>query len=450
MTKSNLNPKLMERLRAARSVKEILSIVEPVEDLLSELGAKTDRLLKSVSSVKMVKHKISLSNRALELSDIAEQDEADPDRLSGKIRRGVDARIPKLKTQVTGFKIPDMSKLTRDNETLADLTDVIKALDLAEQVLLGGSLSDVSSRNATLDHIRNSQKEAREILNNHLTAMSKIAKKTMPSQHKAVIKAVSAYIESVIDSAHHSGLFPRTFIYQPARNTFKYTAGNSTVETVVKDTVQYQTFIFVENFMNTDGEIFDSYAFVLTGVLDLEDGKLAHYLTTIKDDAVPGSFNLGREVENSGDLKRRINSLLSIDHFTTREDRKILPYSTQTLRRNTGLLGSSDKVDRVRIFGDEIYVRLVQGLNASQEQNALEDISNALRSIFSKDLQRGNNALKLVVQNSRSTGRKIYKFFISPVGKQDKISLTVSKLKDIADILELHPSQVDSIRQALK
>lgn len=428
MAKPNKNSTVIKKLREARSIKQLLDILAPVADSVAEIEDNAEALLKSVSSVRTVSIKLdmqSLSN-ARELGDLLDDAAPTKTRRSG-------TRIPSMRAVLENFEAPDLKHLQRDSKALDRLSQDIAELEVAEQVLMSGSLSDMSGRSAALKSIQALKKQAKEALDKQLAAMAKIAKKTKPKPHTGIVAACIKHLESILDKGSYSGIESKTFIYP--------TGADSSV-------IHYQTYIFINDFMNEEGHVYDSYAFVLTGILDMDTGELHHALTAVKDHMVPGSFAVGKTVENSSELKRRINTLLAVDSFRAHQDRKVLKHTTKHLK-NSSLPESSSSIKSVGVRNDEVWVSLVPGLTDAEEKSALESIMGSLSTIFRSKLQGSRNSIQRIRAISRRDGRPVYRFYITAQGKRDKAEINANKLRQIADVLELTPQQIASIKQSL-
>lgn len=409
--------KTEEKILSVRSIKELMSLILPIKEDIDELDETTTRLLTSISSGRKstIKH-ISLSARIIEQGDMD---------VAPAAKRGVQVR-----TVLTEFNTPDFSDLTQDNETLKQLTEHLHELESAEQVLMSGALQSIPGRERAIKEIRMVREKARAVLDKQLQAMSKIAKKDTPKAHIAVVKDATNYITNQLDASSYSAISRRTFVYP-----------NKT-----RDQLMYQTFIMIGDFENQDGDTYDRYSIVLTGVLDLDSGELIHYITSSKDHLIPGSFKIGPAVDTSAQMKRRISDLFNVDSFMVRGVRKTLGSNTMTLRKNTELPEIS-AVNRVRVFNNTIYVELKRSLTDEQEKIALNDIRAAIRRIFARQIKR-SNSLTYRKETSRRNGAPIYAFNIVPSNPSDTM-LSVRKLNQIRDALNLSPDQVETIKQAI-
>lgn len=427
--KTDRNSETIAKLSGARSIKEIMSIVSSIEDDLDKITDSTNKLLTSVSSVKSVTLSLSNAAKEIELSDFGTKR---PKALA-------------VKTVLSKFTVPDFSSLTKNTDILAQLNQYIVELEVAEQVLVGSTqFADARSGKTALDSIRKLLEEARATLNKQLTAMTKIARKTSPKQHKALTDFCIDTLKNTLDKSHYSSIDTKTFVYHDKA-------------TPIRD-VYYQTYIFINNLTNMSEEVYDHYSMVLTAVIDVDTGEMVHHLTSLKDQRIPGSFALGDVVETSAKLKTRIVDLLSVDDFFARGSRRTLPITTADLRKNVNITGAKHvgrlsgsalkNVAAVRVQNDEVYVRLDEGLSDSQRKTALEDVLVALRTVL-KMTTTTKNSISIQEMRSRASGSTWYRFYVTDVNKS-KYAMTNNKLKQLTEMLELSPEQTSAIRQALK
>jgi hypothetical protein len=430
--KADRNSETIAKLTGARSVKELLSIIQGIEDGIDKIDKSTNKLLSSVSSTKSITISLSNAAREIELGDIGG-------------RRTRQVKAPAVKTILQKFTVPDFSALTKNTETLAQLNQYITELEVAEQVLVGSSqLSDAKASQGALESIRALTEEARTTLHKQLTAMTKIARKTSPKQHTALTKYCVSVLEETLDKSHYTNIDTKTFVYHDKSDP-------------IRD-VYYQTYIFVNNLTNLADEVYDHYAMVLTAVVNVNTGELRHYLTSMKDQRIPGSFTLGEEVASGQKLKTRIVDLLSVDDFFARGSRRTLPLTTQDLRKNVNLGGAKNigrlggkalkNVLAVRVQNDEVYVRLAQGLSDAERKASLEDILVALRTVL-KMTTTTKNSISIQELRSRSKGVTWFRFYVTDSNKS-RYAMTNQKLKQLAEALDLSPEQMSSIRQSLK
>lgn len=426
---SDFSSARIEKLRTARSGKELLQIIQDMAENVQGLSDNAQSLLKSVSSVRSVRRNISLSND-IELGDLNDI------QVSGKkITPSSKIRIPSMRTVLDegSFDAPDLSELKRDNKALHELNQGITELEVAEQVLMSSSLADLKTSQSALKAIRAAKAEAEKALKIQLTAMSKIAKKTKPRVHLGICQAVVKHLQAVLDKKSYVSIEdPKTFVYQQS-----------------DDIVHYQTYITVDHLVNGDDTVYEAYTFVVTGVLNTMTGELHHTVTSIKDNQVPGTFPIGTEVDTGSDMKRRINSLLSIDGFSATHDRRVIPVSTKYLKQDSSLPESSPNISNIRVQNDFVYVTLVPGLTDAEVKDTVTDVTAALKRIFADKLKTRRLSIRSRKQTGRVSGQTIYVFYIeAPTGKH--IEITNRKLSEVADALNLTPAQVGKIRQALK
>lgn len=427
--RSDFSSAKIEKLRNARSGKELMQIIQGMSEEIHTLADDAQTLLKSVSSVRSVRQRISLSS-ALELGDLA-----DMPAPGKKIRPSSQVRVPSMRTVLDegSFEAPNLAELKRDNSALRDLNQGITELEVAEQVLLGSALADLTTRNAALKAIRAAKAEAEKALKLQLTAMAKIAKKTKPRVHLGICQAVVKHLQAVLDKKSYVAIEePKTFVYQQD-----------------EDVVHYQTYITIDHLVNGDETVYEAYTFVITGVLNTLSGELHHAVTSIKDNQVPGTFPIGTSVDTGADMKRRLNSLLSVDGFNATHDRRVLPVTTKYLKNNSSLPESSPNISNIRIQNDFVYVTLVPGLTDAELKDTLADVMAALKRIFADKLKTRKFSIRSRIQTGRVSGQKIYVFYVeAPQGRH--MEITNRKLNEVADALGLTPNQVSKIRQGLK
>lgn len=409
------NSKNMNALRGARTATEFKKILGDVVD--------------SVSNVNVPRNLMSLSAKAIELSDIKQ------------------TGVKKAQTKTLDLNsIIDISKIdlnnvrekAKYNRQVNQLSQAIAELNTAYTIMNSKMFSAFKDQNKAAQSMLNVIKEATDTRTNLVRVMSIDVKKDAPPEHTKLAGSIANYLKSILPSEQYSNIRIRTFIASAV------------------DPIIFQTFVFVDNFVNSDGVHYQNYAVVLSTSVAVASGISANYVTTLFDEKVPGSFPLGRSVDTAAQMKKAINSLMAIDGFLNFAERKPIAKGTSTLRNSTMLGGGTVMVkgkpveifDSIRVQNDKLYVRLVQGLTKTERQIATEEIlaqaSTALRSGMSSK----NSMIHRFVKGRG--GREFIEIALTTSGGAAKGALTLAKIDQLAESLGLTNDQKRLLKQSVK
>lgn len=406
----------MTALRGARTAKEFRNVL--------------DKVIATATSVVIPKQLLSLSAspKAIELSD-----------LEGSIK-GKQAKTLDLNQVIDLSKIDisDVQDKAKYNQQVADLSQAIGELAVAYQILSSKTFSAFKDQNAAAKSLLNVINQAKDQQTKLVRLMSIDVKNGAPKEHTKLAATIANYLSKILNKEDYTKIRTRTFI---ASGT---------------DPICFQTYVFIDNFVNSEGLHYPNYALVLSTTIAVATGISENFLTSLVDEKVPGSFPMGRKIDTAPEMKRTINQLMAVDGFLNYSERKPINRSTQNLR-NTTQLGQAQHAirgrnkeifDNVRVQNDSLYVRLVPGLSPSEKKEATTEIlgmaSTALRAG-----RGGKNSVIHQIVNGRN-GRQFVKISLTGSGGTAKGVLTLKKIDDIADVMGLSKEQKRLLKQSVK
>lgn len=410
------NSKNMNALRNARTATEFKKILDGVVGSVSSVHKKVPRNL------------LSLSAKAIELSDIK-------------------PGVKKAQTKTLDLNsVIDISKIdlnnVRDkakyNRQVNQLSQAIAELNSAYTILNSKAFTAFKDQGKAAQSLLNVIKDATDLRTNLVRVMSIDVKKDAPPEHTKLAGSIANYLKTILNKEQYSNIRIRTFVASAV------------------DPIIFQTYVFVDNFVNTDGIHYQNYAVVISTSVAVASGISSNYITTLVDDKVPGSFPLGRTVDTPAQMKKAINSLLAIDGFLNFSERKPITKGTNALR-NTSMLGGGTVMvkgkpmeifDNIRVQNDKLYVRLVPGLSKAERQIATEEIlaqaSSALRAGVS-----GKNSLIHRFVKGRG-GREFIEIALTTSSGAAKGTLTLAKIDQLSEALGLTNDQKRLLKQSVK
>lgn len=367
--------KNVEKLQNARSLSELLSVVDVIKASITKIGKSTNGLLKGLSSTSTIN--ISLSSaEEVELSDIKRKAKrASKETELSDIKTNHKKAPASLKTVLdkNTIKTPSKAQLAKNSTALEEITSAIEDLQIALRVLTTKQFAKMDDSKAAVALIKGLIDQAKTLKDTHLNAISVIARDFTPTDHKKAVKALRKLIKSEINEETYTAIQVKSFILNPA-----------------PDTIYYQTFMLLRNLTNEDGFAYEAYSYVLTGSFDIGSGELTHYMTTLKDPKVPGTFPIGKEVPDVRALSTQIKAYNVIDSLISTQGRLKFNKSGRDVR--TGPLGASKDIDTyniggktvagIRIQNKQLYVRLKRGLSDKQKKDLVMRLVPIIKAIF--------------------------------------------------------------------
>lgn len=410
----NYSSENMQGLRQARTATEFRNVLQRVVSLAS--GFTIPKELKSVSA------------KALDLSDIE-------GTVKTKQARSIDLNSV---IDVSKIDIADVQKKASYNNQVAELNQAISELGVAYQILSSKTFSAFKDQSSAADNLLSVIKDARDVQTRMVKLMSLNNKDGAPPEHKKLAATIANYLSKILNKEQYSRLRQRTFI---AHGT---------------DPIVFQTYIYVDDFVNSEDEHYQNYALVLSTRIAVATGISENYLTTLVDEKVPGSFPMGRLVETAPAMKKAINSLLAIDGFLNYSERKPIGKSTGFLKRNTQFGSEVHTVngrdaeifDDVRVQNDSLYVRLVQGLTAQEKRDAVKEILAMAGSVLRAGSGTKNSLIHRLAKGRN--GREFVVVSLTTSQGTAKGVLTLAKIDQIAQVMGLNPSQKRLLKQSVK
>lgn len=406
----------MVALRGARTAKEFRKVL--------------DKVIANATSVTIPKSLLSLSARSktIELSDL-------DGSIMGKQTKTLDLNQV---IDLSKIDISDVQNKAKYNAQVSQLSQALGELSIAYQILSSKTFSAFKDQGTAAKSLLSVITQAKNQQQQLVRLMSIDVKNGAPKEHTKLAATIANYLTKILNKEDYSKIRSRTFI---ASGT---------------DPICFQTFVFIDDFVNSDGMHYPNYAIVLSTTIALANGISNNYVTSLVDEKVPGSFPMGRLVETAPEMKRAINQLMAMDGFLNYSERKPINRSTQNLRDTTQLgltkhniRGRQKEIfDNVRVQNDSLYVRLVPGLSPSEKKEAVTEILGMASTVLRAG-KGGRNSVIHQIVNGRG-GREYVKISLTGSGGTAKGVLTLKKIDDIAEVMGLNPQQKRLLKQSVK
>lgn len=407
------NSSNMTKLRTARTAREISRTVSTITAVISEV--KVPKVRRSVSNT-----------TAIELADLGKAE-----KKGSKIRKKLDTTIDLDQIDVT-----DLKKKARINGYVADVHQAVAELIVAYQILSSKTFKAFKNQGEAAASLLTVIKEAKKQQQEMIKVLSINAE--APKEHTKIATSVAGYVKTkILSKEQYTKIKMRTFV---ASGT---------------NPVTYQTYIYIENLTNVEQEVFAHYSVVVSTTVELSTGEAQHFITTLVDEKMPGTFPLGKQATHLAEMKKNLNGLFSYDGMLNFAARAPISKTTDTLRKQSALGLKTHKVrgkdlqliDGIRIQNDRLYVRLVPGLSVAERKTAVEEVIAMAGSILRPKNQRKHGLIHKIVRGR--TGRDWIELSTISGGTLAG-TLTLAKVKQIAEELDLDAAQIRAIKQAVK
>ena len=410
----NYSSENMQGLRQARTATEFRNIL--------------DRVVSVASGFAIPRELESLSAKAVDLADIE----------GAVTRKQAKAINLNQVIDVSKIDINDVQQKAQYNNQVAELNQALSELGVAYQILASRTFSAFKDQKSAADSLLRVIKDARDTQSRMVKLMSLNNKEGTPVEHRKLVATMANYLSKILNKEQYSRLRQRTFIAHGS------------------DPIVFQTYIYIDDFVNSEGEHYQNYALVLSTKIAVATGISENYVTTLVDEKVPGSFPMGTLVETAPTLKKTINNLMAVDGFLNYSERKPLNKTTGFLKRNTqfgsevhNVKGRDAEIfDDVRIQNDSLYVRLVRGLTPTEKRDAVQEIV-AMASALFRGGKAGRNSIIHRTAKGR-TGREYVIISVTTSQGTEKGILTVAKIDQIAQVMGLNPQQKRLLKQSVK
>lgn len=406
----------MVAIRSARTAKEFRKVL--------------DTVIATATSVTIPKKLLSLSAspKAIELGDLEGS-------IKGKQAKTIDLNQV---IDLSKIDITDVQSKAKYNDQVSQLSQAIAELSVAYQILNSKTFSAFKDQNGAAKTLLNVITQAKNQQSQLVRLMSIDVKNGAPKEHTKLAATIANYLSKILNKEDYSKIRTRTFI---ASGT---------------DPITFQTYVFIDNFVNSDGMHYPNYALVISTKIAVATGISENFLTSLVDEKVPGSFPLGRLIATAPEMKRTINQLMAMDGFLNYSERKPINRSTQNLRETTmlgqnehNIRGRSREIfDNVRVQNDSLYVRLAPGLSPTEKKEAITEILGMASTVLRAGRGGKNSVIHQLVTGRN--GREFVKISLTGSGGTAKGVLTLRKIDEIAEVMGLNPQQKRLLKQSVK
>ncbi len=434
MIKVDVNSKVIQKIKGARSLKDLASILKKLTIASEEHSDATDALLDSVSTKLSIPISISARRvKTTEVSTIEPTAKTREEKLSDGQKQIKRKKAAQALVRIKDFKAPSLKDLIRDSESLSIFAQQITELETLKRTLFSDNFANLPNTKSLIKSTEKTIKETKISRDKQLKAMN-LAVNTKPKEVKRFSSLVANVIRANIPEDLYSKFSQKSYLLHPN-----------------KQTIWYQTYYILQDFLIDEDYIIDTFIFVVTSIVNLETGYFDNHLTLIKDPKIPGSFDTGPFVETDAKMKRYFNALLSSeDYKESKMRRRSLKGTrfptTKTLKEKGGVLNSSEFVDNVRIHKNRIYFTLIPGVDKEEIDQAVVDLKLAMNTLYART-KRGNSAIKHKIERSVSKNTVHVIFAITPDATAEEKML--HKVDRISQVLGIDKATARKLKESL-
>ena len=407
--------KTLRRIRDARTVKELSSIIDP--------------LIKDVSSISVESKAITSISAEIELGGMVVR----------PVRTATDARYDNV-VDLSDVDLNSVEGRAKAAQQMAILNRIVSELNVAYQVLRSPAFSSFKAAKSASDALAKVIQEARA-KHSKLVKAAAAPSTEVPKEHVQRARSIANYMKKVIPENSRGAVLVAHYIANK-----------------VGPVANYQSFITVKDFTSNEGYTYPNYVIVLTSSVNTNTGETKTFITSQQELKAPGSFPYGSAVTSPSQLKSSINRLLALDGSPFMGDRVPVGRTTAQMRAATALGlklhvidgKSREVIDGVRVSNNKIYVRLVAGMDAKERTEAVNEVVSIVSSMYGSIGKAANkNAVtyRMIRGNSK---REWMEFTVLPSRGSKTGKMTLERINEVATLLGLDETQKRQIIAAVK
>ena len=383
--------KRLDKIKAARSINEILDVVSDIAYEFKNSSAVVDRIVSSLSASIVM------------------------DVRNTKPSKSID----------TEFKAPKLADLKKHVDVVHKMYDNVLELDAAE-AMIKQSFAGNKKLPAALAAIKDLKRDIDNSINDAFDALGAIAAKHVPTKLSKLVDSVTSHVIDVLPTKTYKNVFRQLYVIPDPTSSGIF---------------HFCDYIGIEGLKNEQGFTYDQYYVIVTGVVQ-KNGVMTFFINGLPDFKAPGRYPLGKEVLDIAGAKKHVNLLLDHNNFVVDFEKKPMPIDTDRAA-NAGFT-SIKGVDSVKVVDDELLVILTADATDRQIKSLELDVRARLNSLVGA---RKNDTVfqsKLV----RNGSRRALKFILVPnVGR--KMDVSLQKLDEVAEMMNLTDKQKAALRFAL-
>lgn len=351
--------------------------------------------------------------------------------------------------------IPDdstLKKLSRYATIINSMYNNIDNIKVAKHI----GKTQFSSLDAIDDYLASCDKliaEAQDVIANTFNSISGLAKKHAPKKLELLARAIQNFFLSKVTEDMYSSI-TKTIQVVPVKDS-KVLEKNDKIETLLfAITIRIRDFkLSNDRSVGGKGFSFREFDLVTTAKIDVATGLISYYVTAKPEFSLPGTYDVGKEVNTEKSAIEAISKLISYYNFSMFIDRK--PISVDDTGRSN--IAKVPGVEKVKVVNDAITVLLRAGANDKVKQNAMLRVFELLRNAYGNEIEIAcNDTRRLNLVNKKTKEKEqhvvLHFSFSSKAGKKSdkKIhKINAEKLEILREQLGLTPADMSEIKKLI-
>lgn len=427
----------IENLKNARSIDDFLRALKLLKEKAKENAKLISNLNESVScSLSGIK-----TRSKIKISTSVDDDVFETRRNETPLpfNQGKKVKVP------DSFKRPDIKELVQIFEPIKQAYGVLKNLREME-VIYENKLSEFPNNETVRKKAKlfsNEVAEMKKLISDSFqeayNSLNAIARENHPKKLDDIVDHIKELVEELVDKNNYSNIEEKFFV-APVQKTgeknIHYTYYIGLLD--LKDLVEYK---------------YDSFYFVITGILDSTDGTISYYLAFLYEFQPPGSFPVGKPLTSFSkeSLKRTVENYLTSVNIKSKFEK----YPFDISKEKAEVIGLFDipGVKNVLSKNNIISLILEENLGSTETQrlNKLSKIIYDARILLKRYLNSTNEKYAKSLTHSISKtkkGKDVVRFMLisSPKSKQP---VSQEMLDQIAEIYDLDREEQNELKRCL-
>lgn len=397
--KSAKRTQRLERIKNARSLNDILTIVDEIAYEFKNSAAIVNKLIASLASG--TGGMIKFDNR----------------RGENEVPQAGDAK----------YVVPPLRELKAHIDVLDRFYDNMVELDAAE-ALVKQAFAGQKKQPEALRAIKELRLEVDEKLNDAYQSLNELTRKHIPKGVERQFEALKGYLITVLPVNSYDDM---TAMY--------YVVPDKTDKSIM----QFCCYLGLDGLKNREGYRYDLYYFVLTGVVQ-NTGALEFYLNSLPNFILPGRFPLGKQIRDTNAMKQHVDMLLSHNDFVATHEKLPLPFDQE--RANKAGFTTLKHVESVHVADDTFTVVFTPDISTrAKAKPVVLNIMARLNSIL------GENKTAKIFQPEyiKRGGKPAVKFILTP-NLDRRAGFSLQKLEEVSELFNLTENQQAALRFALQ
>lgn len=273
-----------------RTLPEVDSLLEKIKEKIADL----DELTKSFQT------QFARAEKACEASAVGDAETAGPFSFKVDFKDGDAPKSRKIdiKTQkLDKVVVPKPEILRKNFDLVVELYDQLETLQNVYNSV-STNLRGVKGSVDTLKKIKGMISLAQAKINKALGFLATVGEKYAPQPFRKLVESTIELVEQGLD-------------FQGYENYLYAT------ETPHKE-LQFTHYVVLKGLTDNDGNQFPSFYIVFTCLLRPDDGKVIpeYYVTVMHEFAAPGTFGLGKQIENNRGAQTAIFTLFHLENVS--------------------------------------------------------------------------------------------------------------------------------------